>query len=336
MLICRAILEIIEYVVVTFIRIVDTIVETVCGWVSSIITTVVEVVKKVCEKLPWPLSKLCGWVTDLVEVVTVIWDWVCEEVIRRVIRWIAVLVTYIVYVLRWVCWVVDWPLRFVDVFACLIGAKPTRFVHVCVKILTGKDGTPATDTARVGRLLERASELLEQCNIKICVDSLEYLEKQELLTGVSCGASQLFSEAFSWFERKACDNFPGATTVPLTIYFVDSMDGTATACAVPNTSYVIMTDESNGTCIVHELGHQADLLHRDDPDNIMFGTTTTTRHKLTTWQCCILRSSIFVSQIRSCGRPVVLAAAEPIRVASGSHAGAPGAPLDPTSKWDPS
>ena len=56
--ICVPIVNAIEYVVRIFFEVVRTILETICGLVTTIIRTVIEVVKKVCSWLPWPLKKI--------------------------------------------------------------------------------------------------------------------------------------------------------------------------------------------------------------------------------------------------------------------------------------
>lgn len=300
MRVCYAVIDTIEWFVTVLIELFRTVVETVCGWVTTIIRTLVEVAKKVCSWLPWPLDKVCDWVTELVEVITTVTEWICEEVISRIlIGIIELIVRYVFYIVRWICWLVDWPLRGLDLLFCLIGVHLPRTLHVCVKILTANDGTPATTRERVKPILDRAAELLKQCRINLCVDSIEFVRKADLLTGVECGAGQFFSKAFPWFEKHACKKGPLSTTKPLTLYFVDSM-ADANACTIRQTSYIVLTDGANGASVVHEFGHHADLLHRDDPQNIMFAEPSATKDKLTEWQCCMMRSSEFVSQLTKC------------------------------------
>jgi hypothetical protein len=123
---------------------------------------------------------------------------------------------------------------------------------------------------------------------------VEFIEKASLMSGVDCGAAQFFGREFSWFEKTACVG-------PLTLFFVDSM-ADANACAIPGASYVVLTDGANGASVVHEIGHHAQLLHRDDPENIMFAKPSETKDRLTRWQCCLIRSSQFVTARRHCLR----------------------------------
>jgi hypothetical protein len=290
---------IIESFVTLVIEVIRTVVQTVCGWVTSIVRTFVEVAKKVCKWLPWPLNKLCNWVTELVEVITEVVEWVCKEVITTIIDLVEVVVRYIIYIIRWICWVVEWVIRFVDMLFCLIGVRIRRYLHVCVKILMDDEDNKATTEERVDQIIKRAGELLDQCNVEICVLSVEFTRKGDLMTGVSCSVSQLFSKAYHWFEGHSCKPVHFPPIWPLTLFFVDSLKD-ANACTIPRTSYIVLTDGANGASLVHELGHHADLLHRDDPNNIMYAKPSDTKDQLTKWQCCMIRSSAFVSQMRQC------------------------------------
>jgi hypothetical protein len=166
-----------------------------------------------------------------------------------------------------------------------------------VKILTDGAGNAATSRDRVLELLTRVEELLAQCNIIVCLRSIEFLEQPGLMSGVICGAGQIFTGAFSWLEKESCAGSPK----PLTLFFVDSLEN-ANACTIPRTSYVVLTDGANGASVVHELGHHADLFHRDDAQNIMFAEPSETKDQLTGWQCCMIRSSSFVNQMGYCLR----------------------------------
>jgi hypothetical protein len=274
--ICTPIINTIEFIIRVFFEVLRTIVETVCGWVTTIIRQIVEVTKKICSWLPWPLSKLCEWVTELVEVFTEIVEWVCKEVITTIIDIVEGIFAYIIYIIRWVCWVVEWPLRLIDIALCMIGVKIPRTLHICVKILEDNSGTPATTRDAVVEIIDEAAKLLEQCNINICLYSVHFLPKESLLDGVECGASQFFSSKYPWFEKNACLKPPFSTTKPLTIYFVNSM-ADANACTISRTSYIVATDGANGASIVHEFGHHADLSHHDDTQNINFSDKAISR-----------------------------------------------------------
>jgi len=127
-----------------------------------------------------PLSKLCEWVTELVKVVNEVVEWICEKVIvGTFIELVERSFVYLLWIVRWVCWIIDWPLRFVDILFCLIGAKAQRQVDICVKILTDDDGTAAATRDHVMEILRRVEQLLKQCNVIICIRSIEFVRQAD-------------------------------------------------------------------------------------------------------------------------------------------------------------
>lgn len=294
MQICIQILTKVEAIVFMFISIVEEIVKTVCSWVSSIITTIIEVTKKVCKWLPWPLNKLCDWVTELVEVVKTVWDWVCEEIVIRLIRWIRIAVRYIFYILRWVCWIIDWIPRFLfELLPCLLGASYTKRIPVCIKVLVDADGTPVVPVDRVNELLDAARERFEQCDLELCVASMTFVTAPDDIEEFTCDASGFFSKHHLWFEDNSCSaDEVGATA--LTIFFVPDYEGSK-GCAMSRTNYIVVGADASLATVAHEIGHQADLTHRDTPTNVMMDGTTDASVDFTPWQCCMIRSARFAT-----------------------------------------
>ncbi len=302
MRICVAVLNVIKHVVRWLIGLVREIATTVCGYVTTTITTIKEVTKKICSWLPWPFNKVCDLVTKLIEVVETITEWICEEVIQRIIDWVEIIVEYIFYVLTWVCWIVEWVIRILDLIICWIGIRPRLYIRVCIKIITDNKNNPATSFEDATKIVGDAGELLKQCNIELIQTSLEYLKKQEFLSGTSCGLSALFSEYYLWFTAHECIQPPFSFIAPVTIYFVDSIQG-ANACSIPGTNYVVITDGGNGASVAHEIGHLASIFsHSDDPRNIMYAKPSDTKDKFTKNQCCLIRSSKYATLTGRFGR----------------------------------
>lgn len=290
MLICQLVLSIISTVVRGVIAIVRTITETVCNLVTTIIVTIVEVVKKICGWLPWPLNKLCDWVTQLIVLVQVIWEWVCEEVIKRIIDYVEVIWIYIEYVLTWVCWLVDWIiLKWLDLLFCLAGVHGPRCISVCVKVTNDANGAPVISQAEVLTRVDRSNAILEKCNIRLELESIEFVDRH--IENVKCSAGGIFSGHFIWFNRNKCYCCNG-----LTVFYVDSIEGSADGCSIPPSTWIALEEGSDVGDIVHELGHLSGLFkHHSDPDNVMGETGAGTN--LTSFQCCIIRISKFT---RSC------------------------------------
>ena len=287
-MICSAILSPIVVLVRTLISIVREVVHVVCEWVSSIITVIKEVTKKVCSWLPWPLNKICDWVTELIAVLETVWDWVCTEVIERIIEWIEIIVEYVIYVLKWVCWVIDWGVRLPGLLLCLLGVEPRKFMAVCVKILADEAGNPAIQVADVQAMMRDAAAIFRRCNINMVVCSFEVVIKPEFLTSTTCAFSGMFKRFFTWFSTNGC----GCCST-VTVYFVEDI-ADASGCAYPGTDWVTVDANGDGTVVVQEIGHLADLWsHSDDPDNVMTDQRGGTHDQITHFQCCMIRTSRF-------------------------------------------
>ena len=320
-MLCAAILSPIVVFVRAFIQIVREVVRTVCEWVSKVITTfrvVVEVVcewveKKVCKWLPWPLNKLCEWVTKLVcwplikvlEVVETVWEWVCREIIERIIEWIEIFVEYVIYVLKWVCWAIDWVFRGPALLLCLLGIEPPRFLGVCIKILADEGGNPAIPLATVQQMLRDAATIFRRCNINMVICSVEIVRKPEFLDSTTCEFSGMFRRFFSWFSANTC----GCCST-VTVYFVRDIVNppgiTRSGCAYPGVDWVTVDAEGDGTVVVQEIGHLADLWsHSSDPDNVMTDQGGGTHDQITRSQCCMIRTSRFGKATLPCGRSLL-------------------------------
>ena len=304
-MICVAILSPVVVILRTLIQIVREVVRTVCEWVSTVITTVKEVVEKVCTWLPWPLSSLCELVTKLVEVVETVWEWVCREVIERIIDWVEAIVEYVIYILKWVCWLIDWVIRGPALLFCLLGLEPPRFLGVCVKILADRAGTPAISPATVQGMLRDAAAIFRRCKINMVVCSFEIVRKPEFLDSTTCEFSGMFKSFFTWFSANTC----GCCNT-VTVYFVRNIVD-ASGCAYPGSDWITVDASGDGTTVVQEIGHLADLwAHSGDPNNVMTDLPGGTHDQITDFQCCMIRTSRFVRATAPCGlsglRPTVL------------------------------
>ena len=314
---CAAVLSPVVTVVRMIIQVIREVIETICDWVSTIVTTIKTVVEQVCEWveenvcswLPWPLNKLCEWVTKLVcwtvttvlTIVETVWDWVCREVILRVLEWIEVFVEYVIYILKWVCWVIDWIVRGPALLLCLSGVRPPRFLGVCAKVLADDAGNPGIPIANVQAMLRDAAAIFRRCNINMVVCDLEIVRKQEYLDTTTCDASGMFSRFFTWFSANGC----GCCSL-VTVWFVRDIvnppGSVVSGCAYPGSDWVTVDSEGDGTVVVQEIGHLADLWsHSSDPDNVMTDQGGGTHDQITENQCCMIRTSRWVRALPPCG-----------------------------------
>ena len=310
-MVCSAILRPIVVIIRTVIAVVREVVETVCEWVSKVITTTKEVVEEVCKQvrekvckwLPWPLNKVCDWttktvcqtVTKILEITETVWEWVCREVIHRIIDWIEVIFEYVIYIVKWVCWVIDWVFRLPDLLFCAIGARPQRFITVCAKILADNAGNPAVPVTDVENMLRDSARILRDCNITLVVCGVEVVRKPEYLNSTTCEGGGMFRRFFTWFSNNSC----GCCTT-VTVYVVNNIQG-ARGCAYPGTDWVTVDAAGDGSTVVQEIGHLADLWgHSDDPDNVMSNQPGGTRDQVTSGQCCMFRTARFARALPGC------------------------------------
>jgi predicted Zn-dependent protease len=49
--------------------------------------------------------------------------------------------------------------------------------------------------------------------------------------------------------------------------------------------------------MAHEVGHLLNLWHVSDPNNVMYPDYSATSHELTSFQCCLLKRSPFVTYV---------------------------------------
>jgi hypothetical protein len=305
MTLCHAVLTPILVVVRMLVQTVREVVRTVCEWVSTTIRTVRTVVERVCSWLPWPLSEVCNLVTRVIEVIETVWNWVCREVIERIIEWVERIVEYVAYVLRWVCWAISWVVRGPALLLCLLGFRPRRFLHVCVRVLTDDEGRPAVEWREVMQDLRQAQTILDNCNIELVVISRDRIRKPEFLDGTTCEFTGLFSDFFTWFSANECG---GCAAV--TVYYVRSIPG-AIGCAYPGANWVTVAAAGDGRTLVQEIGHLADLWsHSSDPANVMTDQPGGSADQITRFQCCMFRTSRFSSAVPCPRLPAIDLAAE--------------------------
>ncbi|NIS28797.1 MAG: hypothetical protein GWN07_01740, partial [Actinobacteria bacterium] len=146
------------------------------------------------------------------------------------------------------------------------------------------------------QMLEEADDILEQCDIDLVVDNVGFLDLPQFMTSTRCDFGGMFSDFWVQFNERACASRTGERVV--TIYVVDEIQG-AGGCAYPGTDWVIVPNESDGSTVVQEIAHLADIWpHSDDPDNVMTHEDGGTRDQLTRGQCCLIRTSRFTSRAR--------------------------------------
>lgn len=298
MTLCYAILEPVIRTVRMLVRFVREVVRTVCTTVVMIIRSIRLLIAFICQRLPWPFSLLCRLVVRVVEVIEVVVETVCREVIERVIEWIEVVLEYVYYALRWVCWAADWvAFRWLELLWCKLGFRPRKFLRVCIRVLHGPANPAPVSLQDAAAAMAGAARILGPCNIELVVLDAGFVDLPQFLTGTECNAGAILSDRWRTFSRLACSNSLLQIQPVITVYFVEDVaDGSG--CAFPGTDWLLVESPVSGPdprVIVHEIGHLADLGHSDDPNNVMAEGFVGTADQITRGQCCILRSSRFVT-----------------------------------------
>jgi len=300
MFICVAIINVIRILLDFVVALVEWVVQTVCGWVSTVLHFAEEVCEEVCGWLG-PFSFVCDWACTVIRWTETAWDWVCEEVlVPVVVGTIRIVVEVVHYILTWVCWVIEWLPRGIDLLLCQLGFHNRRFVHFCIKILERDRSNPTWPRDRVEHLIAEAAARLKQCNVSVCVIHFEIIETDGHQGGVECGFSMLLGSDYYWFRRHECRGF--GSIMPVTVFFVEDIAGEK-GCSVPGANFILVDPEASDATIAHELGHLSDLWgHSDDPSNVMYSPSSNSSVRFTRTQCCMIRSARYVTMAsHNCG-----------------------------------
>ncbi len=294
-MICQTLLLPFTILVSFVIPILQQIVTTVCNWVSSVISTIVNVVQQVCNWLPWPLSTLCNWVTKAITVLQTIWNWICNTVISFIFALITFLLNLIIYIVRIICIIITIIIRLPGFLLCLLGLSFRKRIRVCIKVLTNEKGESMLTNAAIEKSIETMTAVYRQCNILVEIDSISRIVKPDLLTSTDDSVGGLFTFWHSWFSSTACN-----CCDQVTVFFVDKIQGSSDGLTFwgDNWCRVDATANTDPTIMPHEVGHLCNLWHVSDNKDLMFpdsGPPTNPRNTLTSFQCCTMRLSTFVT-----------------------------------------
>ncbi len=297
MLICTIIL--LPFYLILFIvtQVIQTIVTTVCNWVSSILTTVVAVLTQVCSWLPWPFNLVCNWVTQFVTVVQTIWNYICNTIIQTIINIITQIIVILIWLVRLICFYITFPINLPNLILCRLGIKFPKYIKVCIKILTDSNGNPAVTLPQAMQNITWANNIYKNCELQLVVCGVEFIRNDDCINNAPCSFGGLFKKCFAWFTQNAC-----LCCSAQTIYFVNSIQGGALGCSyIAGGNFVIIAPNADESTLAQELAHNAGLPHSNDPDNFMCsGSCNNPSTKITKFQCCILRRASFTSVIREC------------------------------------
>jgi hypothetical protein len=293
MLVCTLLVLPLYVVLQIVIPLITQIIQTVCNWVSSVIQTVIQTVSQVCSWLPWPLSTVCNWVTTVLTVVQTVWNWVCNTVIQTIITFITWLLGIILYVTRIICIIISIIVGLPAFVLCLLRLNPRKRMRICVKVLTDEKGQSAVTQAAIDQNIQRIITSYRECNIEALIIGVERIVKPEYLTTTGSSFGNIFSLWHLWFTLRAC-----SCCSQVTVFVVDDIVGSLVGgVTFWGDSWCRVDSDCNtdDTVMAHEIGHVLSLWHVNDPNNVMYATTSATAHDFTSFQCCLAKRSPFVT-----------------------------------------
>lgn len=193
------------------------------------------------------------------------------------------------YLLGWLAWVLDWIPRLPKIAVAMVGRLRPATIDARPIVLLRPDRDSAPSVERARRLCAKASTLLEPHGLALSWESPAIAHWPGGLP--RCSARGLFSPFFRWASAQADAH-------ALTVYVVEDF-GALAGCSFPGADWVVLDSHTDGTTLVHELGHLADLWrHTGDPHNVMTDQAGGSHARLTRFQAAMIRSSRFARGVR--------------------------------------
>ena len=293
-MLCHTVLLPLTILVTVIIPVIQQIITTVCNWVSSVISVVKTIVSKVCSWLPWPLDAICNWVTKVITVLETVWNWVCNTLIQTIINLVKYLISLVIFVARIICIIITIIIGIPAWLLCMIGLKIPMHIRICIKVITDAKGNSLVTDAGIQGSIDHMRRVYAQCDIEVQVDGIERIAAPDMLITPDSWTG-IFAPWHTWFSNHAC-----GCCNQVTVFFVDKITGGSNGLTFwgDNWCRVDASANTEPTIMAHEVGHACSLWHDSDNNNLMFsnsGPPTNPRNKLTTFQCCTMRTSTFVS-----------------------------------------
>jgi len=197
---------------------------------------------------------------------------------------------YPLYILGWLGWVLDWAFRGPALWICALGRMPSGELSARVTLLLPAQVPVEPALLRTRSMFEEASSLLREHGIALAMERVSIQPPPPGLAAPTCGVSGIFSRFFSWASAR------GGVSPLLTIYVVPDL-GPLAGCAFPGADWILVDLSTDGTTVVHEIGHLADLWpHHEDPDNVMTAKPGGSHDRMTAGQRAMIRTCRFVGR----------------------------------------
>jgi hypothetical protein len=196
------------------------------------------------------------------------------------------LTEYPIYLLAWIAWAADWIPRLPAIALAAAGRLPPAVIEARPVVLLGPDTDPAPALARARVMGFEAAALLEPHGMTLSLDDPMPALRSETPRPPRCAPSALFGRFFGWASARG-------SARALTVYLVEDL-GAVAGCSFPGADWIVVDLRTDGSTLVHELGHLADLWrHSKDPGNVMTDRPGGSHDRLTRAQAAMIRSSRF-------------------------------------------
>lgn len=268
----------------------------------------------ICSWMPWPFDALCELVTTIITEVVCAIVWVVITVVSWVARIVCEVINVVVFIIEHVIGYVEWfvgrVISLPGMLLCFLGFRPGRKrYHLCPIVIADEAGVPVVPLATIAAQIARATTIFASCSIDVIAMPITVVTgRAHLAQAPSCDVSGFFSGDRTEYEQLSCCSgllesfkclrFPSGLIWPrhiLKAIWVREIAGDAIGCTMVPESFVLVDASGLLETLAHEMGHAGDLLHSSDPTNIMAPATIRTAANLTGTQCCVLRTSRFVT-----------------------------------------
>jgi len=271
----------------------------------------------ICSWMPWPFSELCELVTRVITELVCAMVWV----VVTVISWVTRIVCEIIHIIDWIIthlvgiieWLVNRIISLPELLFCLVGVNPGRKRYrICPMVIADESGNPVVPIATIQDQINRAIAIYEACNITVIASPITIIrDRAHLANGPGCDGGGYFSEDRMEMEHLTCCNdgflagrkclrFPSGLLWPrhiLKAIWVDNLSTGHRGCYMLPESFVLVAASGAIDTLAHEMGHAGDLLHNDDDNTNLMFTPARVDSVISNTQCCILRTSKFVTYL---------------------------------------
>lgn len=311
-MICKFIVKPIVVVLLLIQEVLTAVQELVCTITQSLVTAAEWVQSWACGKKWWQVFTC--WLAWTLVIVTKVVDFlVCDLVVTWIVTLVNVAITYTVTVMLFLCIWLDF---LAGAWLCLFKNKQEQCIRICVVVASKDNGSTVISHVQVKDLLDAASKILAQCNVRLIRCKMVALPYESRLSHVN--ADNLFwrPKLIDFFRRESC-----SCCDQVTLFFTDDLQNASGWTVMGETWAVIGVNPStygsttqtdlfayDAQTIAHEIGHICLLNHTPNkPDNLMYNgddySITNPPTNLTDSQCCRLKRSRFTK--RSCKCPTI-------------------------------